>query len=168
MSKQTALKVVRSVVCTGHFYSLEIFLVLISVTDWVDPRALVQLEGLCQCKIAVTPPGIEPLTFQLVFKCLNQLQHCVPHWSDSDIKTKVFGDKPAPLQLLQPRTSRGLAWDQNWPSVVSLMTEPWHSLIVLMNWCLLSYMGMKQHLFLCSQKGTSSHANDETFYRRNL
>ena len=63
---------------------------------------MVQLEELYQCKIPLTPPGIEPMTFQLVVKCLNQLQHRVPHWNDADGKTKVLDDKPAPLLLLPP------------------------------------------------------------------
>jgi hypothetical protein len=42
------------------------FLVLISVTDCVDPRARVRLTGLGQLKNAMTSSGIEPATFRLV------------------------------------------------------------------------------------------------------
>jgi hypothetical protein len=58
-----------SALCVGHFLPPGIFLLLISVKGWFNPRAIVQLKGLGKLKNPMT--WAEPL-------CLNQLYYCLP------------------------------------------------------------------------------------------
>jgi hypothetical protein len=105
---------------TGHLYPQQIFLALISVSGWVDPRVIVQPEGLCQWIIPVTPSGIKPVTSRLVAKCLNRLCHCVP-------RTDVF--------LRQ--------------YMIEYAVKYWTPLACT-TWKMLSNVGTYRHIFICT------------------
>jgi hypothetical protein len=67
------------------------FPVLISIRGWVDLRALVRREGLCQLKNPLTSSGIKPTTFQFVAYCLSQLCYCVSPDGDREFLQNGIG-----------------------------------------------------------------------------
>jgi len=85
------MKVVRlSTLRTGRLYTKEMFLVLISIRGWVDPRAIVRPDRLRQWKFPMALSGIEPGTFRLAAQCLAGSrrkiwsQHSTSRWQHSE------------------------------------------------------------------------------------
>jgi hypothetical protein len=66
-----------SALCAGRSLPPGRFLVLISVSDWVDPKAILRLAELVQLKNPVSSSGMDPATFRFLAYCFNQLRYRV-------------------------------------------------------------------------------------------
>ena len=136
------MRIVRlSALRTANLYSHEIFLVLIYVRRWADPRV-------------ITPSWIVPATSRFVAQCPNQLRHRLPHahdkwlhvmnvcfcrnvgcppkcnnawfkmlWNGNECRNKLKGvsRKPSPVQIVLDQTQ--LEGVEYFNSFGSMMTD---------------------------------------------
>jgi len=123
--------------CNGHSYFPGDAPGNIAVRGWVDPRAIVRPQGLCQWIIQIMQSGIKSATFWLVAQCPNQMCHSVPlsilyhfyfhgsYHKQYDIRVNENNCKVSVLSS-KLVTSDILGWFKSGSSKCTLHTKTWH------------------------------------------
>jgi hypothetical protein len=110
------MAVMLSALCAGRPLPQGRFLVLIPIRGWVDPRAIVRLEGLGRLKNLMTSSGIEPVTYlpacnivpqQTTLPCAPiyyQTLHILSWWTTGAENTVVAQPLKKSLEFYRTRT----------------------------------------------------------------